>query len=571
KNQGYVEVLIGGESAKANTETKSFNNMAKDKQDEIMELNEKICVDLKKEIVTRLRTFSSYSDIGILTRSNKDLTDIASELDKAGIPYVLESKDNLIEHRAIKPLYFLLSYLNYNDYFQLLKFFRSDLIGVNQKALRYMLTNKSLIESFMMNEEVVLQYEDIQKLLDEIKYIEKMNYKKLSNYIIEESGILNLYGDNSGALKNLYRFFQLMREFNSLSDFMYYINENIESEELKQVGVKEDNAVKLMTIHKSKGLSFETEFFYWNPSSGSGGGSRNMQLYINFDDKYKEANDYLLTNSKYERIFKYLNIDFAEEEDIRNLVEEINNVYVAMTRPEKNLFLYIEAPRKFTVDSEERCWTGSSYEFYENAILNAAQVDDLCELVERKQLGKLSISNRIERFEKKDILDFSEYFKSEEIDMEIIKEVNYKKDFDMTLTKEIGRIKGLVIHYYLEHIRYNTEKEKEFAEKMTRARYGNILGPEKIRKIINRINKFIENNSLYFTDEWKVFNEYELKYEDKTYRIDHLCVHKDKKEIMIIDYKSGSTKEQAQLDKYREIIGHMISGNYKIETKFLEI
>ena len=76
-----------------------------------------------------------------------------------------------------------------------------------------------------------------------------------------------------------------------------------------------------------------------------------------------------MTNSRYEKLFDYLGIDFAEKKARRELIEEINNLYVALTRPEKNLFIYIEGPRQLDPDEEGRCWRGSSYEFYEDALL----------------------------------------------------------------------------------------------------------------------------------------------------------------------------------------------------------
>lgn len=571
KNQGFVEVLLGGQSTLTNTETKAFEKLSSEKQQEIIEQNKKITLDLKKEIAKRIEGLPSYNNVGILTRSNKDLAEIAAELDNKGIPYILESKDSLVDHEALKPIYFLLSYLNYNDYFQLIKFLRSDLIGVNHTVLRYLLTNKDKVEQFMLGEEVNLEYDDIQKVLLEIRSLERLEYQQLSNYVIEYSGILDNFQDNSAALKNIYYFFKLMRNYSSLSDFMEYVNDNLDGDELKQVGVKENTAVKLMTIHKAKGLSFETEFFYWNPSSGNGGYSSSMELYINFDDKFQEIEDYLLTNSRYEKMFQYLDIDFAEKKAVKELNEEINNVYVALTRPEKNLFFFIEGPRKLSIDKQGRCWTASTYEFYEQGLLNGAKVDTLCDLTEKKQLGRLIVDEKKDSKNNVEIPNLTDYFKPMLLDEQILQETNNKKDFLMTLEKEINRVKGLAIHYYLEHIKYNSEEEKSYAEKMILARYGNILGPLQIKNIVHKVNNFINNNAGYFDTSWQVFNEYELEYENVTYRIDQLRLNDEKKEILILDYKSGITKEQAQLDKYREIIEEKSDGKYKITTMFLEI
>ena len=43
-----------------------------------------------------------------------------------------------------------------------------------------------------------------------------------------------------------------------------------------------------------------------------------------------------------------MGLAYATEQSRRELQEEINNVYVALTRPEKNLFLYVESPRRLS-------------------------------------------------------------------------------------------------------------------------------------------------------------------------------------------------------------------------------
>lgn len=571
KTGGYLELLLGGEKTRTNTETRSFAGLSQEKQQEILEMNEKITADLKRGIALRLRELPSYNNTAVLARSNRELNEIAFELDREGIPYLLESKDSILDHQAVKPLYLLLRYLNYRDYFDLLKFLRSDIIGINNTVLRYLLANKAEVEGLMAGEEKQLDYPDLQDFLLEVRQLGRLDYKELTNYLFEHSGLLEKYGDNNGFLKNITFFFQLMRRFNSLAELMLYLEENRDSDELKQPAVREDNAVQLMTIHKAKGLSFETEFFYWNLSGNRGNSFAGMELYLEFDEDFQEVTDYLLTNSRYEKLFEYLGFDFAERKKEKELVEEINNLYVALTRPEKNLFIYIEGPRKLEADNDGRCWSGSSYEFYEGSLLHGAGADTLYDLIERKEIGLLRTAGEKEEVNLPVLSDLSEFFRPFKISEELLREAVFRKDFDMTVEKEIRRLEGLALHYYLEYIRYNTERERDYARKMVLGRYGNILGPARIDKIIKRVEDFLDEYRGYFQAGWQAFTEYELEDEGKVYRIDHLRVNEEKKEILVLDYKSGITKEQAQLDKYREIIERKTGGKYRVRTEFLEI
>ncbi len=571
KEEGYLEILIGGESIRRNTDTKSFQALSKEKQEEIIEFNQKVTVNLKQEIARRIKSLPAYNNIAVLARSNRELADIAMELEREGIPYLLESKDSLLEHEAIKPLYYLLAFLNYRDFFHLLKFLRSDLLGINNKTLRYLLENRAEIEAYFLGQEAEVKYPGLEKLFQEIKRMAELDCLELSNYLIETSGVLERYRGNRAALRNIHYFFQLMREFNELAEFMEFLRENQDSDQLKQLPVQGENLVQLMTIHKAKGLSFETEFFYWNLSSMGGGRPHRLELYIDFDDEYGKIEKYLLSNSRYEKLFQYLGIDFAEKKARRELMEEINNLYVALTRPEKNLFIYIEGPRQLVLDEDGRCWRGSSYEFYEEALLKAAQADTLFDLVERKEIGNLFSGKGEEEEEMEKLVDLSAYFKANFLDEEKIKELNLRKDYKLSLVKEIKRLEGLALHYYLEFIRYNRAEERAYAEKMVLARYGNILGPGRLGELIRRINLFLQEKEEYFAGEWQVFNEYELEWEGEIYRIDQLRVNQERKEILILDYKSGITRDQAQLDRYKEIIEDLTGGEFKIRVEFVEI
>ncbi|MFW5988477.1 MAG: UvrD-helicase domain-containing protein, partial [bacterium] len=254
KNKGYLEVLLGGENTITNTDTKSFAKLNPEKQQEILGINSKIAANIKKELAYRIKEIASDNDIGVLARSNKHLIDIAMELDELGISYLLESKNSLLDHEAIRPLYFLLTYLNYNDYFSLLKFLRSDIIGVNHQTLRYLLENKSQVKAYLSGKEEQLALSDLEFILAEIKKLRDLKYQQLSNYIIEKSGMIDKYKENNAALKNIYFFFKIMRRFSCLSELMKFLEENRDSDQLKQLSAREENAVKLMTIHKSKGL-----------------------------------------------------------------------------------------------------------------------------------------------------------------------------------------------------------------------------------------------------------------------------------------------------------------------------
>ena len=440
-------------------------------------------------------------------------------------------------------------------------------------------------------ESIADSYPEVLSILDNIKRLNKMDYLPLTDYILTNSPIFEIYENNNGALKNVYHFFELMRKYSSLSEFIDYLRENKDSDQLKQVGARGENAVQLMTIHQAKGLDFETEFFYWKPSSG-GNYYNQLKFYIDFDDNYEEVEDYLLTNTRYKKLFSYLDINFPDREESKSLMEEINNIYVALTRPEKNLFLYIETPRKLKISGNKRSWTGSDqYGFYEPAIVKGFEVDSLKELVTGKSYGDLKLEadesesevdgekkekediqkNTAEMKTEKTLPHLHHYFKADHISEKKLDRVTDKKNAEMNLEMEIKRIKGLAHHHYLQYVKFNTQAEREYARSMVLSRYGNILGPERMNNLLHRIDNFIENNPDYFDEKWEIFTEYEVNKDEESFRIDRLMVNEKGKRILIVDYKTGTEHEQLQLDDYEEVVEELSGGEYVIESEFVEV
>ncbi|MFW5999557.1 MAG: UvrD-helicase domain-containing protein [Halanaerobiaceae bacterium] len=589
KNEGYVEVLLGGEKAPVNTDTKSFRKKSAEKQQEIEELNRKIVKDLKGRLVDKIKGLPSFSGVGVLARTSRELAEIALRLEAEDIPYILENRDCLLEHRAVKYLYSLCRYLNYGDYFSLLEFLWSGLGETDSRSFKKLLLNREQIENFLsvctasgedLSPEEEIKEKVREGLMDElelsrrivsqlsaVRNMREMDYDRLTEYLFRESGIIREYCDDAGALRNFFKFFRLMRRFGCLADFMEHVRENRESEELKQVEVVEGDAVQLMTIHKSKGLSFSTEFFYWSPGGGGGYGGDKMEFFLEFDDLFAEVEDYLLTSSGYEKYFPFLGFDFADQRDWKALMEEINNVYVAMTRAEKNLYVFIESPRTLR-PNKDRCWQSSdTYGFYEPALLDATAVVHLCDLVEGYSSGELVVEEEVEEEgEKAEVPALAPYLQTASLSTEKL-----EKNYDRTLAGEVERSRGLALHYFLQHIKYGTSREKEYARRVTFSRFGNVLGKERMEAICRQAENFVEENPEYFSRRWQIFTEYELRDGDQFQRIDRLLVDEKEKEILILDYKSGYTREDSQLEEYRKLIEKYCGDEYLVRTRFVDI
>ncbi|MCF8009357.1 MAG: hypothetical protein K9K32_06290, partial [Halanaerobiales bacterium] len=473
------------------------------------------------------------------------------------------SSYSIIEHQAVKPIYFILNYLYCNDYLSLLKFLRSDLVGINNKTLKYFLRNKKQIEKTIETDYNINQLDSINNLIVKVKKLKDMNYNKLIHHLFNEMGLFNSFKDQADTLKNLYFFYELTNQFNSINSLMNYIEENKDNENLQQVGIKDAEAVKLSTIHRAKGLTFNTVYFYFKPKISGSNFSSNIKIYIDFDQNYDKVKNYLLTNTKYNKILESLSYNFIEEENHKKLMEEINNNYVAMTRAANNLFIYVENPRRLKLGNS-LCWSTSEYGFYETPLLKASNSNNIKELLTGKDKGGLIKDVTESKKRSINLSKIAKYFEAE-----VDQTIENKKLLDYQMNK--NRLMGTIAHDYLEHIKYSTDKEHKIARDIITDKFVNIVGINLIDQIISTLKEFIKNNQILFDKNYEIFTEYTLFDGDQMKRIDRLMIDRDNKKIKILDYKTGKQFKEEQLNQYAELIKEKVDKEYLIETGFISI
>ena len=543
KEGGYIETHYISKDTKEDEETEEADSSL-----------DRIVAILKDKI-------TNYSKVAILARGNKDLNNIAEVLNINGIPNIQSHNLCITEHKALKGVYSLLKYLHFGEYFYLLEFLRSDLINIDSTSLKTHLEKRTLIEEYI-NGNKDFDFSLDKEVLDFVRELKNKaieNYKMTDDrdnfyeFMINKLGLVKKYSSNSD-LKNIYKFYEVMKEFSNLGELIQHIEENKENESLKQVAVDELNAVTLMTIHKSKGLEFETVIYYLNHKSAKNYSSINLYVENNLD--FTDFPSYFYTDSKYFPILSSLGYNFETIEKEKKESEEINAIYVALTRPKHNLYVVYEGKESI----------------YSEALKKAMGVEEAYQLdYASKGIFKESPMGNVEESAEK-AFDFMEFFDKQEFSEESL-DANKFNNKEYTLEKEFKRKIGSATHFYLENILYNTEKELQNAKRITKARYGNMFGEEILEEVFRNSDEFIENFSWVFSDKFHIQREFEIFEElegaTKTYRIDRLLVDKNNKKIWILDYKTGG-KDEEQLENYKRILEGQYK-EYKVETMFLYV
>ena len=556
----------------------------------------------------------------IICRTNPHLKEIAELLNEAKIPYTLESKTTILEYKPIIPMYQLIKFFAFGNFKYLLEFMRSDLIGGLNSHVKYLLENKNEIVRFIngyqkiesskeankkqknvnkdskaisfkefvdmqkdenVKEELLkykkinvlernnLIFEEILEKVRELKRLSKdLNNKyeneNFSRKLVENFDITKYYSTNSD-LKNIFIFFNILKKYNNLYEFITFIEE--EKENLRQVSSRDVNAINLMTIHASKGLEFDTVFYYKRKSNKGNTDKSNLKSYLDFDEKFNDVKKFMLLFSGYDKkmigndLRKLIDKNIQKEE-----MEEINNDYVALTRAKKNLILlfdaevtkekgYIDPLAKRIIDvyKNENEHENKNENEYETGQIIESEIPE-----ETTDTSDVKISDSL----------FKTYFNDDKLRME--KSSN-------TLENEFKRKKGLAMHYYFEHILNDLENEKKIAKSALLSRYGNMLGKKIVEELIVRMDKFIEKNINIYDKKYKVYNEFEVyDSEGKKRIIDRINIDENNRKIYIYDYKTGFEPEtkkeyQEQIEEYKNILRGKVSEDYEIDVKLLEV
>jgi ATP-dependent exoDNAse (exonuclease V) beta subunit len=538
-------------------------------------------------------------NVAILARRNADLDIFAAALDELKIPYMLESSNSILEHRAIKPIYFFLQFLIYNEWTDLLSFCRSDIVLIDTPQLKEILLTVrdseraswdvfGILHSCAHIPEVhkfITVWQSVMHDTDPFSIVQKL---------IEAYNIPGHFSQESDY-KNINRFLTLISDFmannrdysHSLKGLLDFCRDEKDSDTFKQVGLDDANAITLMTVHKSKGLEFDTVFLYWQLSGGSGRSSREMRPYLDYDAGYTQVTNYALTFN-FDNIIKHSSQRaFVENVERREAIEELNNFYVALTRAKSNLYLcftYKKSKGFAELLNDKKTEKGIPLLFAEHVLGLFQNKYHYVHYDENRDVGNMGevagASKQNASAPADDLSYLKEYLNPDRSTMAIIDEeqvereehVDFKTVFLENNVVEIGN----VVHYYLSFIKTATEAEKSLARKKTRSFYGTLIPVRDIENILDKVDIFISNHPDIFSRRWThIYTEFTLFDQNgREQRIDRFMVDEERKIVEIIDYKTGHILEPEQIDTYIDIIQALPlvkKEGYNVTGQFLEI
>ncbi len=464
--------------------------------------------------------------------------------------------------------------------FTLLSNYHSD----NLVSIKYSLM--SIGRSFLMNMNDDQLFSIINNnpknniIIDKLKTImDNINSKSLSNILDEIIKEFNIYehikeignlDDNYLKIDYLYNLCDSLNSMGySYLDFANYMdniftnNTDIRFSLNKEV----NDSVKIMTIHKSKGLEYHICYFPGLTPKFNEADLKEKFIYDNYLGIIAPFFDNGMDNTFYRELFK-------DSYNLEETSEKIRLFYVALTRVKEKMIFVLPIKEDIELYDHDVLDNNLRLSFNSFSDIINHMLSRLKDYI--VNINNISLSKDYNNYDKKDIfgqfkitdqkINTFDYHINES---NIIEEKHYSKENNKLIDQELKEKLdfGTKAHYYLETLDFFNPDFSKMDNFMK-----------------NKIQLFLESELLKEKDKANIYKEYEFIYE-----VDHIKSHGIIDLLMeypdhldIIDYKLKNIDDDnynKQLNGYREYISSLtgkkvncylyslMDNNYK-EVKF---
>lgn len=315
----------------------------------------------------------------------------------------------------------------------------------------------------------------------------------------------------------------------------------VKSERLSIPSSKQSEAVQIMTIHKAKGLEFPIVIVPFSNSQIGDLGKTSSWLpwqddKSNFEEVYLSVNDSL---TKFDENYHQHYDEIFETE----VLDELNNVYVAFTRASQELYIITDTYRN----------SKSAYPLslqLENFVSNQGATLGEGEVYAFGERGKMI---KEEEEQNKEQIITPSYTITDSNLLEIV-----TTDADLWGDKAQEAIEyGTELHDVLEQI----ETKEDFEKYFNTLKSQQTIATEKYDKLLQTVRNVVEHKDLQhlFKSDIQVRTEMDIVTADKQIRrMDRLNFHDDQT-LTLVDYKTGAPKANdiVQIEAYAKALEEM--------------
>ncbi|MDR0580246.1 MAG: RecB-like helicase [Campylobacteraceae bacterium] len=433
-----------------------------------------------------LDTGVQAEEIAILCAVNSDVLAVEEALKKQNIPTKTESTILLKDSPNVAAVIEFLKYI----YFEDKVFWNEFSVIMKQKRLNFNTQNDMFGRNF-----VAMIGEDYETLPSHMGFDKNDKPLHIAVSCIEKFKL-------DGRDADVIHFLEIASRYEDIESLIFSCEMISE-----RSSIEHDDGVKVLTVHKSKGLEFAYVIAADRIQRERFGGDLLL-----FDYEDIALKDIMVCMSKREHVDKnYKNV--KEKEQKLNQEDALNQFYVAFTRAKNGLII---------VQNEKKS-------FFE--ILNLQQV----------QIGEITPSKKYQKSVQKTLKYEALAFGRQNVNVE-------KESIHGTLENIHF---GLALHFTLEMMNDFNERELENSLVCAKNRYGKLLDDKAFLSIENRILNLIKSEKFQdIIQGGTLYKEQPYIYDGKRKQID-ILIEKDE-EYIIIDYKSSFFTKDTHINQVNE-------------------
>ncbi|CAM3662742.1 UvrD-helicase domain-containing protein [Flavobacterium chungbukense] len=517
-------------------------------EDEVVEKSDLYVLATLNTIQEVVKQGFEYKDIVILTRKRDQGIAIANYLTEQGIP-LLSSETLMIQNAAeVRFIVHLLRYLN-----------NSANLESKANFLHYLASNKELsmpvhdfialgmsyklekeFENWLLTFDVSFSFEDVRKksLYEAVEII-------ISKFILPSDG---------NAYVQFFLDIVLERDIRNqagVSDFLVFWDKN--AEKFSIPSPEGNNAVRIMTIHKSKGLEFPVVIMPFADEDYNR--KPKDKLWLDTEEIDLGVPKALVDNSSAvegfgESASAVFNLKKQEE-----LLDNINVLYVALTRAEEQLYV-ISQSLKAKNDGE---YPNNMASFFIKFLINEGVYD------EEKLNYEFGNKTRLSKVSK--TLDL---VKTIPIVREVLNPKNIKiaqREALMWGTHQQEAISyGNIVHEILAFVKDKSDIDLAVAKSLENG----LITYDQVDQVLQTLKEIVNHPELTvcFNGNDTVLNEQTIVQKEGRILKPDRVVFLENKEALLLDYKTGAinAKYQHQIQEYQDAIEDL---GYKVLKKAL--
>jgi ATP-dependent exoDNAse (exonuclease V) beta subunit len=482
-------------------------------------------------------------DVAILCRENKKASRIAAFLIRSGIPVISSESLLLTQSEQVN---FLVAWMRH-------LIDRTD--GIQMAHILRYLIDKGLITDVCMEDYFSRNNKEPEKrftdtLCRHFPFVDFSHLKGLEIFGLTQYLILN-FGLNK--LDDSYmRFFQdVVLEFvkdhrGGLPEFLeWWEDKSLKASVVIPEGI---DAVRIMTIHKAKGLQFPSVIF---PFADEQVKPTRRNLWVPLtDDLASPLKTAFLPVKKVLKDTQYG--DIYDDEMNRSIVDMVNVLYVALTRPEERLYVL---SKNFPEKTDSTATVPKFFSLFFKSEGTYSPDKEIYQYGERWQRAKSPGENEAVT---------GETMAASNTSLKMLLRRHAPGGWDME-EPEKNREWGTLVHTVMSKI----NDAGQAAAVLKEMQNSGLISSTEYKDLSELISSIMNNPeiSVFFDPAYEVRNEPEIITGDGTlYRPDRVLVRSGT--ATIIDYKTGKHRDthREQVMKYSSLLGEM---KYRVEGAFL--